>query len=922
MTISEETRNMNEIASKSIGTLPLAEVINKFDTDTINGLSSELVANRLERYGKNEVHTKPPTSSWELLLRQFQSSVVILLLVAATISFLTNEHLQATGILIAVFINALVGFATELKAQISLEALESLSGPTSHVLRDGRDIVINSNELVPGDIVHLEQGSRIPADLRLLEANNIKVDESILTGESVSVAKSAKFIEGEEKNSTLLMHGTHILEGRGMGVVISTGAETSLGKLQVCLFEGHSQPTPLEVKLDKLGQQLTWLTVIVCVLIACIGLIYKHDIWTMLESSIALAVAAIPEGLPVVATLALALGTQKMVKAGALIRQLSAVETLGCTTVVCSDKTGTLTKNELTVTDLFLNNQHINVSGSGYTPDGEISINDTKLEKEIHEPLHEFTKAIVLCNDATINSDTVDGKTTWSILGDPTEGALLTCGLKAGVSKGELVKSYPRIHEIPFDLVRKKMTTFHRCEVDKTLSLYTKGSPERIIEECCYLKTENGIIDFDDQLKNIYVEKNNHFASLGLRVLGVAGKYSLSEEQVNDEEKSHDDLIFLGIVAMKDLPRIGVEDSIEKCHKAGIKVMMLTGDQAATAASIARDLNIIKGDETDSTISGEVLESLGEDELTEKLSSASVLARVTPSLKLNIVKSLQSSGSIVAMTGDGVNDAPALQQANIGVAMGLSGTDLAREASNMVITDDNFSTIVHAIERGRVIYDNIKRAICYLLTAAIASVITIAVVIIYDGTLAMTPLQLLWLNLIMHIFPGLGIVLQGKAPGIMSRPPRDPQEKFLGNFEIIQITVQSFIVSFAVLGAILFHHKLTGMTEATTTIAFTTIALALLYQAWAWLFISPPQESNFERAPVNKFMYYMMAISYLLIPIALYIPPLQAVLQTEALEIEGLLVALSASTASLIACLIFNYLYQFIAPHLPGEKSS
>jgi len=874
------------------------ELIRQLTTDIRNGLDDEIAKERLIKHGPNSVSIEKKESAWHLLLRQFQSSVVVLLLVASAISFFTQDTLQAVAILLAVVINAVVGFATEWKAQLSLDALKAIAGPTARVVRSGKHKEVSATELVPGDIVVLEAGSRVPADLQLAEAAALSIDESIMTGESMPVAKSASHIEGEDISICIAHHGTHVLAGRGRGIVTATGKNSSLGKLQCSLMDSGHIPTPLEVKLDELGKQLSILTVIVCVLIAGVGLLYKYDIWSMLETGIALAVAAIPEGLPVVATLALAIGTQRMVKAGALIRQLSAVETLGCTTVICSDKTGTLTENKLLVTDIYVDGRHLEVSGSGYEPQGTVTERGIKVRHD--DMLQQLLTATSLCNDARLVQNADDG--TWRVAGDPTEGALLAAAQKIGLDLKDLRSTNPRIAEEPFDLVRKKMATIHDSKETGKIA-YAKGSPERIIQDSKRIQTADGPILFTEKLKADYLERNSRFAENGLRVLGVGMKEVHSGDAHVDEE-----LTFLGLIAMKDTARSGVDQAIKKCKKAGIRVMMLTGDQQKTAATIARELQIIDHEELESVIEGSAIEDMAPDELTRRLEKASVIARVTPDLKLAIVKSLQEKNNVVAMTGDGVNDAPALQQSNIGVAMGLSGTDLAREVSNMVITDDNFSTIVTAIEQGRIIYDNIRRSICYLLTATVASVVTIAVAMLGTGLLALNPLQLLWLNLIMHVFPGLGIVLQGAAPGMMQRAPRDPKEMLLENFERTQIIMRSLVVALAVLGSMEWCKRMSESPATTSTVAFVTISMALLYQAWAWIYVKRKSEAGMRlAAPVNSFMYLMMAISYALIVVAVYFPALQYVLRTVPLDLPHLGVALLASTASLVVCTIIDW---------------
>lgn len=911
---SEETElRQAELPEKEIAVAAPADVVSSFKTDLKAGLDESRAQALLSEVGRNEIDYKQSDSPLTVLLRQFKSSVVLLLLIAAAISFCTQDHFQAIGILAAVFINAGVGYATEIKAQLSLSALQQLSGPVARVIRSSQHKSIPAAQLVPGDIVVLEAGSRIPADLRLVEAAALQVDESVLTGESVPVAKSSVRIEGENQTITLGYHGTHVLSGRARGVVIHTGKSSSLGKLQCSLLEGHTVPTPLEVKLEELGKQLSVLIVVVCVLIAGFGLFKQHDVWSMLQASIALAVAAIPEGLPVVATLALAIGTQRMVRAGALIRKLSAVETLGCTTVICSDKTGTLTENKLLVSNIFIDGRHLQVSGSGYTPEGCISENGKELASD--ELLSLTLTATTLCNDARLVHNQTNHE--WQIAGDPTEGALLVAAVKAGLDQHELRELHPRITETPFDLIRKKMATVHRLN-DRSAVAYIKGSPERVIEDSTFVETSDGPVKFTEALRAKYLQANSEFAQKGLRVLGVAMKNLFGSDFEEQPQQLETEMTFLGLIAMRDLPRQGVNTAIAQCQQAGIKVMMLTGDQAKTARSIAEELGIHSGKDV-SIISGDEMERMDRSQLGERLASTDVLARVTPELKLDVVKALQARGNVVAMTGDGVNDAPALQQANIGVAMGMAGTDLAREASNMVITDDNFSTIVKAIEQGRVIYDNIRRSICYLLTGSVASVITIAAVMISSSMLALNPLQLLWLNLIMHVFPGLGIVLQGAAPGTMQRRPRDPSAPLLGKFEHAQILVRAVLVSASVLYVVSVCSRYQAAEETTTTIAFATISCALLYQAWSWLYVSRDKDDS-RRAPINKIMYMMMLLSYLLVVVAIYAPPLQMVLKTVSLDAEQWALVFIASTGSLLASIAVNRLCMWVPLPQRGKE--
>ncbi|HEY9869655.1 MAG TPA: cation-translocating P-type ATPase [Candidatus Obscuribacterales bacterium] len=889
-------------SGSELAALSVPAVLEALGTDANAGLPEAVAQGRFRTVGPNEMTKRAQVGPWIILLRQFQSTVVYLLLSASGISVLTRDYLQAAAILAAVVINAFVGFLTELRAQVSLQALQVLSGPTARVRRGGHEKVLPARDLVPGDLVILEAGARVPADVRVVQSAALRVDESALTGESVPVDKAVERIPDQE-DSTLLFQGSLVAAGRGHGVVVATGDATRLGRLGRLLTETVSTRTPLEEKLEELGRQLTVLTILICAVLAAVGVWHKEDIWMMLETSIALAVAAIPEGMPVVATLALAVGTRRMVKARALVRQLAAVETLGCTTVICTDKTGTLTANQMVVTDLVLCRRHLKVSGDGYRPTGDITENGTPIWLPEDRVLVDLMKAVALCNDAHIENH--HGTDIWHVHGDPTEGALLAVAGKVGLAHEALLDKYPREAELPFDLGRKRMTTIH-SSADGTWVAYTKGSPETVLAVSTSVRTQDGQERLTIQDAQWIKNWNDELASQGLRVLAVAMR-SLPEAPVCvDVDNVEKDLTFIGLVAMSDRPKRGVNDAVDKCRRAGIRVVMLTGDQPATARAIAQELNILDpGESEEAVLTGSQLDKMSEPKLALALKKARVLARVTPEMKLTIVRALQSDGEIVAMTGDGVNDAPALRQANIGVAMGRAGTDLAREASSMVITDDNFSTIVKAVEQGRIIYANIKKSIAYLLTASLASVLTIAVAVLTDIGLPLLPLQLLWLNLIMHIFPGLGIVLQPGDRGTMSRPPRRAQERLLSAAVQQQIWMRSLVVALAVLGAIELERCLGCGRVELTTVGFATLSMSLLFQAWAWAGWGARSPAVAKTAVFGSPMIINMCVSYGLLIIAIYWPALQAVLQTTSLGLRefGVVLGVSAISFALTALL-------------------
>lgn len=869
------------------------------DSDNPNllvGLTNEEANERLKQYGCNEIQHKNAASNLTIFLRQFQSTVIALLIVAALISALSKEYIQAAAILVAVIINALIGFITEIKAKMSLAALESLAGPTCRVVRDGAENQISARLVVPGDIVILDAGARVPADIVLLESVSLSVEESMLTGESIPIYKKSQSTSSgitADNESSTAFQGTLILFGRAKGVVVRTGENTKIGRLGKILQETISVRTPLEQQLEKLGQQLTWLTIIMCICIFIVGAIHHMHLFSLMQTSIALAVAAIPEGLPVVSTLALAAGTHRMIKAGALIRQLSAVETLGCTTVICTDKTGTLTENRMLVTDLIVLDRKVNLTGRGYEPQGDLTENGSSICPEKDEQIQQLLHAAALCNDAKLERHTTDE--LWHVHGDPTEGALLTAAAKAGLEHKKIQDLFPRVFEFPFDLNRKRMTTIHKNQ-DQVVS-YIKGSPEVVIALCQFVKGLAGHQILTPHWRNWFLKQNDALTKRGLRVLAVASNDLDATTQCFEVSAVEKNLTLLGLVAMADQPRENIEESIKLCQDAGIRVVMVTGDQINTASSIAKTLNILAPNSSaDTVLTGQELQEMSADELDKKLKFAQVLAKVEPEMKLHVVRNLQANGEIVAMTGDGVNDAPALRQANIGVAMGLSGTALAREASSMVITDDNFRSIAKAVEQGRIIYSNIRQAIAYLLTASLTSVLAVFAFVLIDVGDAFTPLQLLWLNLIMHIFPGFALVLQPASEGIMSRPPRKASEPFLTRALQIEIAKRSVILTILILVSVELAKYLSLPNPY--TIAFATLALSLVFQTVSWAAVRQLSLGRFLGQIGNKSMLINIGISVALLGLALYFPPLQKLMETTALPPASLALVFLVSLVS------------------------
>ncbi len=880
-------------------------------TDIRAGLTQEEVKERLAKYGHNEIAHNRSEGIGAILLRQFQSTVIVLLLIASLLSLSMHEYVQAVAIFLAVFLNAFLGFVTEFQAKVSLDSLENVAGPTCRVVRDGQQQEIPVNALVPGDVVVLELGSRVPADLVLVEAVSLSFEESMLSGESIPVYKKTLGQEsGADDQAVMAYHGSMVLSGRGLGVVQSTGSNTSIGKLGKLLSQTYNERTPLENKLEELGKQLSWLTVFLCLILVLLSLARRLDLWLTLQTSIALAVAAIPEGMPAIATLALAVGTKRMIKNGALVRKLAAVETLGCTTVICSDKTGTLTENQMMVTDLILPMRHLKVSGQGYNPVGEFSEDGAVFLPEDDFGVVELLRCASLCNDARLENH--GDVAAWHVHGDPTEGAILAAAAKLGIRQEDLLLEFPRHHEVPFDLLRKRMSTVHQIvgAHEDSYLVCVKGSPGTVIALSTELFGSAG--EMSAKQRAWFIEQNEMLAAQGLRVLAVASKRIPAVSPLPSCETIESDLTLLGLVAMADQERQGVKSAIELCHDAGIKVIMVTGDQPLTARAVGLKLGILDSADADSErciLSGRDLEEMSEDQIVDALRRSKILARVSPQLKLKVVRRLQQMGEVVAMTGDGVNDAPALRQANIGVAMGRGGTDLAREAANMVITDDNFFTITKAVEQGRIVYSNIRKAIAYLLTASLASVMTVFTLVLMGDSAPFSPLQLLWLNLIMHVFPGLGLVLQPAGVGIMDRAPRSPAEPLLSPGIRFGIISRSVFATLSVLLAM----KVVAFTGAGDlhTVGFATLSLSLILQTFSWAFsydvdrrAGGKLRENQLAGVLSRPVLVNVGISFALLLVALYCAPVQKLLGTNALNSTQCLIVAS--------CALLAFLFSFI----------
>lgn len=874
-------------------------VLTECSTDKHSGLSHKEATRRLKQDGPNETARKSPQTAWSILVHQFRSSIVYLLLAATGISIFMQEYMQALCILAVILINGTVGFLIEYRAKRSLQALAKLSGGVIRVRRQGHEIDLPVSELVYGDIVLLEPGMRVPADMRIIDSAAFSVDESPLTGESQPVFKIASGEEAHSIESTGVFQATTVVSGRAMAVVIATGARTKLGMLGRLLAEVTPAETPLTQSLDYLGHQLTRLVLMLCAVFAVVGILRHIPLERVLETSIALAAAAIPDSLPIIATLALAVGTKEMVRAKALIRRLAAVETLGCTSVICTDKTGTLTRNEMLVTDVIVFEQHFGLSGDGYKPEGQLSVKAANGKPNV-SLVQELLKIAALCNDARLENHL--GSVDWHVHGDPTEGALITAALKVELSGEEMQAQHPRITEIPFDLNRKRMSTIHALG-NKQPILFMKGSPENVISVCSRVLTIDGVVKLSDDISSWFVRQNRELSGRGLRVLAIAKRELPESPLPSDISALETDLILVGLVGMSDRPRENVQAAIAGCQQAGIRIIMLTGDQPDTAVAIARELNILdENSSSNQVVTGRQLQDLPETAVCDALGHARVLARVTPEMKLDIVKRLQEGGAIVAMTGDGVNDAPALLQSNIGIAMGRCGTDLAREAADLVITDDNFATIVKAVEQGRITYENIRRAVGYLLTAGMTAVIAITLGLLFHSGLFLQPLQVLYLNFIMHVFPGLGIALQGDSTNVMLQPPRQTAEKLLDTYEQVQLWSRSILIALATLICVIINQSLFAGSNA-NTVALATLSLCLILQSWSWLTTYKMEPARpIARRRINLPMVMASIANMMLLAVAIYTPGLQRVLQTDSLNTHQMFLVIITAVITYCLC--------------------
>ena len=912
--------------------LKAEEVLNHLEVRD-EGLSSAEVEKRLLQYGQNQLREAPRPGFLALLWAQLNNFVVILLIVASVISALLGDYVEAAAIMAIVVLNSVLGIVQEQRAEQALAALKKLAAPDAQVLRDGARRSVPSYNLVPGDIVFLEAGNFIPADLRLLEAINLRVEEASLTGESLPVQKNAATVLeknvplGDRKNTAFM--GTLVNYGRGRGVVTSTGMHTQLGLIATMLQNVETEETPLQRRLDQLGRSLSISSLILVAVVFIVALINQTNIGELFTSplgyfgefaeqitevfiiAISLAIAAVPEGLPAVVTISLALGMREMIQRHALIRKLSSVETLGSATVICSDKTGTLTQNEMTVTRLWADNQFVHVTGTGYAPNGEFQIDGAKVDVKKYPAILSTLWLGLINNDSTIETTGEnESQPTYRIIGDPTEGSLLVAAAKAGAIHIDIDEAYPRENEVPFDSERKRMITIHDVRDPKAEDLSpfhdekhkdwdviaVKGAPDIVLDLCTqYQGMDDKPRPMTKESKECILAANDAMTKDALRVLGLA--YRLDKDVPNDPEKIkaddlEKDLVFVGLVGMIDPPRTEVKPALEHARHAGIRTVMITGDFPNTAKAIAEAIGLLRPGKK--VLTGAALDDMDDEELKKIIEDTDVFARVSPEHKMRIVDALQANDEIVAMTGDGVNDAPAIKRADIGVAMGITGTDVAKETADMVLTDDNYASIVAAVEQGRIIYSNIRKFVFFLLSSNVAEIMIIFLATLAGLPAPLTAIQLLWLNLITDGAPALALAMEKGDPDIMDQKPRAKAEPIVNRSMGIGIVIQTIVQTSAVLGAfvmgLIWHleagaiipsganvlsfviaHDWRGIDVQTAeTMAFVTLSLAELFRAYT---VRSERASLFQIGIFsNKYMQYAVGLSIALLLIVCAVP--------------------------------------------------
>lgn len=890
------------------------QVAQEIDTDLVNGLTSNEASLRYAKNGPNSLGEEKKVPLWKRFLQQFADAMVIILIAAAALSGYMafksgggiEEWIDVFVILAIVILNAVLGVYQEGKADQALAALKKMSSPQTKVIRDGKLVMVDSENVVVGDVISIDAGDSISADLRLIESSSLKAEEASLTGESVAVEKDATAVLpedcalGDRKN--MLYMGTAVTYGRAKGVVVATARDTELGKIATKLTNIEDEDTPLQASLNKLGKILAVVCIVVCLIVLLVDIFIQKQPWEdALMTAVSLAVAAIPEGLAAVVTIVLSIGMTKMAENNAIVKRLLAVETLGCVDVICSDKTGTLTQNQMTVKVIYDGNKKYNVEGGGYAPQGNV-VDEGGKPVKIEGVLRTLILSSVLCNDAAIVKQS---DTDYSCIGDPTEGSLTTLGMKVRMFREETMHKYPRETELPFDSDRKMMTTYHSGIEDGKWISFTKGAPDIVISRCSSIMTANGVEKMSDEKRAEIREVNHNYAIQAIRVLAFAMKEhgEGSQATFTDEEN----MTFIGLIGMIDPARTEAKDAIAVCKEAGIRAVMITGDFKDSAVAIADNLEMRDEKHMDA-YSGEELDKISDDELLEVVEKTSVYARVSPEHKVRIVNALKKNGHIASMTGDGVNDAMALKTADIGVAMGITGTDVSKNSADMILMDDNFATIVKAVEQGRTIYSNIRKFVGFLLSCNVGEILVIFLLSLVPKSLVpgiaapLTAIQLLWLNLITDSFPALALGREKAEPGIMKMPPRSKKEPIINKSMMGHIAMQSvglfisvaaaFIIALMSMnnGGTFFYSGVLADAAAkgvhpldvARTVAFATLICAELFRAFA---------ARSERISVfklglfsNKMMNIAVALSLVMLVAVIYIPGLNGIFNNVALN--------------------------------------
>jgi Ca2+-transporting ATPase len=880
------------------------ETATRLRTHIEKGLSSSEVEKRVKEHGYNELTEKPRPGFLKMLLDQFNNFLIIILIIAAIVSLLLGEYVDAIAIMVIVVINAVVGVVQESKAEQALAALKKMAAPNAQVIRDGHQQTLASRELVPGDIVLIEAGNYVPADMRLVEGFNLKIEEASLTGESVPVEKEAAVVLDKEiplgdRRNTAFM-STLVTYGRGKGIVTGTGMHTQIGMIADMLQSYEEEATPLQNKLDQLAKVLGVGCLGICAIIFIWGLIRdthmgrifqegfvayltaeKMDIVNLFMTAVSLAIAAVPEGLPAVVTICLALGMQRMIRRHALIRKLPAVETLGCATVICSDKTGTLTQNEMTVVQGWAGGKRFKVSGEGYSPAGQFSLSDQPFDplKDLGASL--LLHGAVLCNDAKLEEGSSDkGEKAWRMIGDPTEGAMVVAAAKGGLWREKLEASLPRVSEIPFDSDRKRMTTLHKPKEKNFLRLngaignppvvaFVKGAPDMVLDLCEHIVEDGRVVPIDEKKKQTVLEVNRDLARHALRVLGVAFRPMEAVPESCNSEVVEQKLTFVGLMGMIDPPRQEVKDAVKIAQGAGLKSVMVTGDYKDTAEAVAKEIGLLTAQ--GKVFTGAELDAMSEDDLSKVIEHVDVCCRVSPQHKTKIVEALKAKGHVVAMTGDGVNDAPALKRANIGVAMGITGTDVTKETADMVLTDDNYASIVSAVEEGRIIYSNIRKFVYFLLVCNVGEILIVFFSMLFGMPVPFRPIMLLWLNLVTDGMPALALGLEKGDPDIMKRPPRPTKEPVINREMAAGLFTVPIVDTIAML--CVFSIGLSRYPDSLGTaqsMAFVTLCMSELLRAYT------ARSEHYSIFTVgvfsNRWMNWAVLSSMILVLITIYVP--------------------------------------------------